>query len=150
MSASGNVWSGCPQLVVVSNDFSCVTTRVQRRYTNKHRHIYLWFLIRHVKASVFKQIWKFIGVMVDGFGLDIVAKLTLAHSSDDSALSGSRHTNGKLENVIHSWKRNCGCGWQPFESHDNSSGWQTDVYTYITLGYLTKIYYCGGSSNWPR
>lgn len=41
--------------------------------------------------------------MVDGFGLDIVAKLTLAHSSDDSALSGSRHTDDKSENVINAW-----------------------------------------------
>lgn len=57
--------------------------------------------MRHANASVFKQIGQFIGVMVDGFGLDIVAKLTLAHSSDDSALSGSRHTNGKFGNVIN-------------------------------------------------
>lgn len=85
-------------------------TRVQRGYTNKHLNIYLQFLKHHVEAFAFKQIGQFIGVMVDGFGLDIVAKLTLAHSSDDSALSGSRHTNGKLENAINARKRHCGCG----------------------------------------
>lgn len=82
---------------------------------------------------------QFIGVMVDGFGLDIVATLTLAHSSDDSALSGSRHTDDKSENVTNAWKRNRKCGWQPLTSHYNLSGWQIVGYTYITLGYLIKI-----------
>lgn len=51
---------------------------------------------------------QFVSVMVDGFGLDTVAKLALAfrHDSNDCALSSRCHTTGSLVAVnwptIHS------------------------------------------------
>lgn len=75
MSASINDWSGCPQLVVVN-------TELCNDEYNGDKQIYSnMFLLLFKQATL--TIDQFIAAMVDGFGLDIVAKLMLAHGSDD-------------------------------------------------------------------